>query len=95
MRDGTQVIVDRGFEDIDFRSGPAHVRAVTVLRSRVFLTGTGATREPLARKVGKVTQVVLIAWVLGNIRYALPSLVGDGTDIARVVGVRPLYRSVD
>ena len=40
-----------GFEYIDFWGGPAHKRAVTVLRPRVILTGTGATREPLARKV--------------------------------------------
>ena len=83
--------MDGSFEDIDFGGGPPHERAVIVLGPRVFLTGTGATREPLTWEVRKGILVVLVAWVEGNIWYAIQSLVGNGADITRVVGVRPLY----
>jgi hypothetical protein len=68
LRNGALVVLDGGLEDIDFRGGPTHKRAVTVLRSRVVLIGTCASREPLTWKVRKGVLVVLVAREGGDIR---------------------------
>ena len=46
LRNGTLWPLCRGLKHIDFRSGPAHERAVSMRRSGVFLTGTGTTGQP-------------------------------------------------
>jgi len=57
----------------------------------VVLTSTGATREFLTREVTEGIVVVLVAYEFGDVWYAFPCLVGNGADITRVVGVRPLW----
>ena len=56
----------------------------------MVLTGTGATREFLTRKVTKGKIVVSVTYEAGDIWYAIVRLVANGADITRVVGVRPL-----
>jgi len=82
--------MDRGFENINFGSGPAHERAVIVHRSRMLLVGAGTTRQPLAGKIRKVPQVVLVAGEEGHVRNPVQRLIGNGSDITCVIGVRPL-----
>lgn len=62
--------------------------------SRVVLTGAGATREFLTRKVTKGIIVVSVAYEAGDIWYAIQGLVANGADITRVVGVRPLWENM-
>ena len=90
LRSLTLPIEGGTFENIDFWGRPAHERSVVMHGSRVFLTGTGATRQPLTREIRKVTQVIFITWIGGDVRYAVQGLVGDSSDIACVIGVWPL-----
>ena len=95
LRNRTHTTFGRGFEDIDFRSRPTHERPVIVRRSRMFLARAGATRQPLTRKVRKVPQVEFVAGELRDVRHTVQGLVGNSSDIACVIGVRPLQKAVN
>ena len=57
----TQTTFDRGLEDIDFGSRSTQKRAIVVRRPTMFLVRVGATRQPLARKIRKVSQAGFVA----------------------------------
>ena len=79
----------RSLEDINLRSSPSDVGAVTVDRSRMRLALTRATGQTLARQEGQVTVLGGITILRSCNRQSVESLVCDSADIARVVGVWP------
>ena len=92
LRNTTLIGLCCGFEHIDFWGRPANECAIAVFGPGVCLTGTGATGESLTRKVGEVTQVILVTWISRNIWYPFPRLVWNGPDITRIIGIRPLQK---